>query len=295
MKKDIILTLCLVVLLGGVPYTTARAQRARNAGHGTLPLRRRVLPEKEIQNRCRILHYGCRTRKCRGAIPAGRMLLLQERRTRRNYKKAAYWCEKAARQDIAGAQYILGACYYDGKGVEKNAAQAAAWFESRPGKALLAPKRSWEAATPTAQASPPTIAPALYWFARAAEQGLAEAQFLLGACYYDGKGTAKDLNKAFFWYRKAAYQNLAEAQYFLGMCYYSGEGVEQDNNQSAHWLNKALENGLDGERATLARDMVRRIATAFVYPPIKNLIDSHRDFCDNHLSFKFKVLFFHMP
>ena len=92
-----------------------------------------------------------------------------------------------------------------------------------------------------------------------AEQGLAEAQFLLGACYYDGKGTAKDLNKAFFWYRKAAYQNLAEAQYFLGMCYYSGEGVEQDNNQSAHWLNKALENGLDGERATLARDMVRRI------------------------------------
>ena len=79
------------------------------------------------------------------------------------------------------------------------------------------------------------------------------------SCYYDGKGTEKDLNKAFFWYRKAAYQNLAEAQYFLGMCYYSGEGVEQDNNQSAHWLNKALENGLDGERATLARDMVRRI------------------------------------
>lgn len=62
------------------------------------------------------------------------------------------------------------------------------------------------------------------------------------------------------------------------MCYYSGEGVEQDNNQSAHWLNKALENGLDGERATLARDMVRRIERPSVYPPIKNLLDSHRDF-----------------
>ncbi len=97
------------------------------------------------------------------------------------------------------------------------------------------------------------------WFSEAARQGLAEAQFALGACFYEGKGVEKDTDKAFYWYRKAAYQELAEAQYFLGMSYYSGLGVEQDNTQAIKWLEKALENGLDGDRAAVARDMIRRI------------------------------------
>lgn len=97
------------------------------------------------------------------------------------------------------------------------------------------------------------------WFSEAARQGLAEAQFALGVCFYEGKGVEKDTDKAFYWYRKAAYQELAEAQYFLGMSYYSGLGVEQDNTQAIKWLEKALENGLDGDRAAVARDMIRRI------------------------------------
>ena len=43
------------------------------------------------------------------------------------------------------------------------------------------------------------------------------------------------------------------------MSYYSGLGVEQDNTQAIKWLEKALENGLDGDRAAVVRDMIRRI------------------------------------
>ena len=133
------------------------------------------------------------------------------------------WFDKAARQGVAVAQQELGSCYANGFGVEKNDTTA------------------------------------MRWFSEAARQGLAEAQFALGACFYEGKGVEKDTDKAFYWYRKAAYQELAEAQYFLGMSYYSGLGVEQDNTQAIKWLEKALENGLDGDRAAVARDMIRRI------------------------------------
>ena len=141
----------------------------------------------------------------------------------KKYKTAVEYFTTAAEQGDAQAQYRLGECYYFKRGVKRNYKKAVDWCE------------------------------------KAAEEGIGGAQYILGACYYDGKGVEKNLEKAFFWYRKAAYQDLAEAQYFLGMCYYSGEGVEQDNTQSAHWLHKALENGLDGDRGTLARDMIRRI------------------------------------
>ncbi|MGO9417290.1 MAG: SEL1-like repeat protein, partial [Syntrophobacteraceae bacterium] len=35
-------------------------------------------------------------------------------------------------------------------------------------------------------------------------QGNANAQFLLGAIYYDGKGAPQDYSEAIKWYRKAA-------------------------------------------------------------------------------------------
>lgn len=43
-------------------------------------------------------------------------------------------------------------------------------------------------------------------FCKAAEQGLADAQFLLGSLYADGEGVEKDMNQATAWYRKSAEQ-----------------------------------------------------------------------------------------
>ena len=49
------------------------------------------------------------------------------------------------------------------------------------------------------------------WYWRAAEQGLALAQYRLAIIYRDGIGMQKDTKKAIFWLKKAAQQNLPEA------------------------------------------------------------------------------------
>jgi len=66
----------------------------------------------------------------------------------------------------------------------------------------------------------------LYFFLKAAEQGHAEAQNVLGLRYENGQGVEKDYVKAIEWYSKAAAQNLATAQFNLGEMYNNGYGVK---------------------------------------------------------------------
>jgi len=56
---------------------------------------------------------------------------------------------------------------------------------------------------------------AAQWYRNAAEQGLAEAQYILGAMYANGQGVSRDDKEAEKWYHKAAEQGLAEAQQAL--------------------------------------------------------------------------------
>jgi TPR repeat protein len=92
--------------------------------------------------------------------------------------------------------------------------------------------------------SKPSVEPRFNEFRKAAEQGLAQAQYNLGVCYEYGKGVKKDLREAVKWYRKAAEQGLAQAQYALGISYAQGEGVEQDPHEAVRWYRKAAEQGL---------------------------------------------------
>ena len=45
---------------------------------------------------------------------------------------------------------------------------------------------------------------AVKWYRKAAEQGMAEAQYNLGVCYEYGEGVTKDADEAVTWYKKAA-------------------------------------------------------------------------------------------
>nr|SPS05124.1 putative Beta-lactamase [Candidatus Nitrotoga fabula] len=79
-----------------------------------------------------------------------------------------------------------------------------------------------------------------YWYRKAAEQGHADAQFSLGVMNALGR---KDDTQAVYWYRQAAEQGFVDAQFNLGIMYYKGRGVIKDDGQAAYWYRKAAEQG----------------------------------------------------
>jgi TPR repeat protein len=56
---------------------------------------------------------------------------------------------------------------------------------------------------------------AMKWYLKAAMQGNAEAEFNIGALYYDGLGTPKDESKAIAWWVKAANQGHVKSKEIL--------------------------------------------------------------------------------
>jgi hypothetical protein len=105
------------------------------------------------------------------------------------------------------AQWLLGACYYVGRGVEKDQDQAVEWLR------------------------------------KSAERGNASAQTGLGGCYLQGVGVEKDQAKAVELFRKSAEQGNALAQRALAWRYMSGEGVEKNPAEAAKWFRKSAEQG----------------------------------------------------
>ena len=61
--------------------------------------------------------------------------------------------------------------------------------------------------------------------------------------YEKGEGVEQDFKEAVKWCQKAADQGLADAQYGLGVMYYNGLEVEQDKMEGIKWLRKAAEQG----------------------------------------------------
>ena len=120
------------------------------------------------------------------------------------YEESYAWAKKLADRGDARGQNLLGIHYRNGKCVEQKA---------------------------------------VYWFRKAAEQGLAPAQCNLGRCYMFGRGVREDKEKAFYWWQKVAEQGDADAQYWLGRCYYDGDGVEEDKEKAVFWYQKAAEQG----------------------------------------------------
>lgn len=85
-----------------------------------------------------------------------------------------------------------------------------------------------------------------------AEQGDANAEFVLGAMYHFGAGVLQDHVRAGIWYRKAADQGVAGAQYNLGVMYDTGQGVPQDHAKALQFYRAAADQGMADAQYNLA-------------------------------------------
>ena len=116
-----------------------------------------------------------------------------------------------AEQGNAEAQNQLSFMYKEGKGVLKDATEAAKWRRL------------------------------------SAEQGNAAGQYGLAVMYYEGEGVIQDYAETVKWLRLSAEQGggfySTLAQGFLGMLYRFAVGVPEDNLTAHMWYNIASANG----------------------------------------------------
>jgi TPR repeat protein len=99
----------------------------------------------------------------------------------------------------------------------------------------------------------PNHAEAAKWFAKAAEQGYAKAQYNLGTLYESGEGVAQEMALALKWYRLAAEQGDAPAQYAMGTLYRDGQGVNKNAKEARRWLQRAADQGYAPAQKALAQ------------------------------------------
>jgi len=90
---------------------------------------------------------------------------------------------------------------------------------------------------------------AAMWFRKAADKGIAAAQYYLGLQYYDGLGVRQSYVRAAAWYQMAAKQGYAPAPNNFGLLYELGDGVPRDLSLAAKWFRKAAEQGLASAQA----------------------------------------------
>ena len=186
--------------------------------------------------------------------------------------EAVKWYRKSANQNNAEAQYRLGLCFMNGKGIQKNVIEAGKLFckagEQGQKGALnelenigynyqhgIDVEKDYATALKYYEKSGSSIVAKYiyggkidnieefkYWY-KAAYQGNAYAQYNIGAYYYWGIVVEKDFEIAVNWYKKAAVQGHVLAQYYLGWCLAMGKGIEKNEREAINWWRKALKNG----------------------------------------------------
>ena len=139
-------------------------------------------------------------------------------RLRRNRSKAG--------QGDAGAMYDLGRMYDN----EQDHVEAAHWYRLAAEQALAMLATNREQEEPVVEEN-----------RSKAEQGDAQAQFLLGRMYRFGNGVAQDDVEAERLFRLSAEQGHARAQNYLGFMYSNGEGVARDDEEAKRWYRLADE------------------------------------------------------
>ncbi len=146
---------------------------------------------------------------------------------------------RAKKRNEAFAQYLRGWIYYHGFGAKKNLSKALKWFTlaAENGDA----NAQFMLASLYQKDKKPKEARNLYY--RSAQQGHVGAQYNLGLMHHRGWGGDINYEEARKWFTPAAENGDANAQFMLGYIYHQGRGVKQDFQQARKWYTLAANQG----------------------------------------------------
>ena len=196
------------------------------------------------------------------------------------------WFRKAAEQNYAKAQFILGVCYEDGEGVAKDYAEAVKWYhraaeqnyaldqfklfyyysDEGAAKDEVEAYKWWllgnaEAKKTTAKLAKLTKSQ-VFIVTPTLRKELSPEQFAEGKRRADnwlkqhnGQASNAQTNNAtreqYQEYMVKAEKGDAKAQFTLGNCYYLGQGVTKDYVEAVKWYRKAAEQNNADAQANL--------------------------------------------
>jgi TPR repeat protein len=103
-----------------------------------------------------------------------------------------------------------------------------------------------------------------------AEQGNPQGQAKLASMYLLGRdGVEKDEKMASLWMEKAANQGLVDAQVVMGAMYDRGLGVVADREKATQWYEKAAAKGHGTSLAILGRNDAAQGSVQFNYQAMR--------------------------
>ena len=148
----------------------------------------------------------------------------------------------ASRTDATVA-YSQGNKYYYGQGVTKNYQEAIMWYRKAADQGHALSQLMLGYIYDSGEGVRENDQEAVRWYKLAAEQGNVEAQHSLGYMHANGLGIPKNDQEAVKWYRLAAEQGHAEAQYSLGRHYANDRSIGRSYVEAVKWYRLAAEQG----------------------------------------------------
>ena len=118
---------------------------------------------------------------------------------------------------------------------------------------------------------------AVKWFRKAADQGVDEAQYNLGLCYYAGLGVTQNYTSAVEYFRKAAEQGNVKSITYLGNCYEKGLGVKANFRKAVSYYQQAADNGYAEAQYQLGLCYVGRWGELDKIPAFKADVETFRN------------------
>lgn len=140
-----------------------------------------------------------------------------------NETEAVRWYCEATKLGVAEVEFMIGLFFEDGHYSRKDVQKGMCWI-----------RRAAEHGLDKAQH--------VMGLRYAEKKPLQSFEMITGRDLYHTEGE-KNQQEAVCWIRKAAEQGFAMSQVLLGCFYFSGSGVEKNYQESLHWCKKAMGQG----------------------------------------------------
>ena len=168
---------------------------------------------------------------------------------------AVKWFKKASELGSREGMSGVGDCFKYGWGVNADMEQAAVWYEkaiapnvNHEGEPLCSAMMELAELLLEGDGVDQDTDRAVALFKKAAEGGVAKAQFMYGSMLLQPQGVGvedvmQDVSSGIEWIKKAAEQSLGMAEFTLAALYIQGAGVEKNLAKAKELCERALEHG----------------------------------------------------